>query len=312
MVTNAPPASNPDSDLDEAVSSVGKIISGGSLSHGSLYGDNFHVKATHNAINVAYTAIGLCPHQDLAYYESKPGFQLLHCIANCKRSNGGESLLIDCMAAAYHFRQLAPDLFEILVKCPATFVKVRDGASMMYHKPHIVLYHDGQSDLNNMDREIVSVNWSPPFQGRPHMHPDRVEDYFKAYAAFELMLDSSKCPMECSKASGISLDLALTLSEYAKKYTWIYHLKPGEIMVFNNTRMLHGRRRFVLGEPDDINTENNVERHLVGAYTNIDDSLNNYRLLLRQAGCTRKRVIPNVANGSISTSYPWGTNLMEY
>jgi len=292
IVTNALPSSNPE-NLDDIVCKVGKQLSGGSLSHGSLYGDTFHVRAKKNANNVAFTSVNLCPHQDMAYYESKPGFQLLHCIKNAVGTTGGESILIDCMAAAHRFRQLAPDLFEILVKCPATFVKSREGACMAYSKPHIALYNDGRCDLNDMDREIVSVHWSPPFEGSVQMHPDRIEDYFKAYAAFELMLDSTKCPIECSKASGISLDLAMSMSEYAKKYTWVYRLKLGEMLVFNNTRMLHGRRSFEVA-PE----ENGFNRHLIGAYTNIDDSLNNYRVLLREVGCAGRRVIPNVGNGS--------------
>jgi gamma-butyrobetaine dioxygenase len=31
-------------------------------------------------INVAYSTLGLVMHQDLVYYESPPGLQLLHCM----------------------------------------------------------------------------------------------------------------------------------------------------------------------------------------------------------------------------------------
>jgi len=204
------------------------------------------------------------------------------------------------MAAAHRFRQLAPDLFEILVKCPATFVKSRVGAYMTFTAPHISLHNDGCCDLNDMDREIVNVHWAPPFEGPLQIHPDRVEDYFKAYAAFELMLDNSKCPKACSEASSIGLDLAICLSEYARDYTWEYRLKPGEILVFNNTRMLHGRRKFeiIKGKNDGGGS---FERHLIGAYTNIDDSLNRYRVLLNESGlASGGRVIPNVGNGTRS------------
>eukprot|EP00553_Chaetoceros_curvisetus_P006664 CAMPEP_0204621360 /NCGR_PEP_ID=MMETSP0717-20131115/7089_1 /ASSEMBLY_ACC=CAM_ASM_000666 /TAXON_ID=230516 /ORGANISM="Chaetoceros curvisetus" /LENGTH=87 /DNA_ID=CAMNT_0051635737 /DNA_START=258 /DNA_END=518 /DNA_ORIENTATION=+ len=78
---------------------------------------------------------------------------------------GGESILIDCMAAAHTMRDLAPDLFETLVKCPATFVKQREGACMTYSKPHIVLQQSGHDDLNDMMREIVAIHWAPPFEG---------------------------------------------------------------------------------------------------------------------------------------------------
>lgn len=297
MVTNAPDVATQDSPQN-IVRNIGNIICLGPLSHGSLYGDTFHVKSTSDAVNVAYTSLELCPHQDLAYYESKPGFQMLHCASMPENIIGGESILIDCMAAAHKFRDVTPDLFEVLVKCPATFVKQRKGAIMTYSRPHIVLANHDNDDLNDMNREIVSVHWAPPFEGPLHIHPDRVEDYFKAYAAFELMLDNAKCPMACSEQSGIDLDLANSLADYARENTWQYRLKPGEVVVFNNTRMLHGRRAFEIPPTAQNKSGEDEERHLIGAYTNIDDSLNRYRVLLHDEN--EERIIPNVGNGSMS------------
>ena len=64
------------------------------------------------------------------------------------------------------------------------------------------------------------------------------------------------------------------LTDYAEKYTWERRLKTGEIIVFNNARMLHGRRGF------SFNGAGN--RHLLGCYTNLDDTLNRYRVLKRE------------------------------
>ena len=70
----------PTTDGHNPVTALGKLLSGGTLSHGSLYGDFFHVESVPNANNIAYTSEALPPHQDLTYYESKPFLQLLHCI----------------------------------------------------------------------------------------------------------------------------------------------------------------------------------------------------------------------------------------
>lgn len=308
MVQNAPHTKH--DSPEDVITHIGKVISGGALSHGSLYGDTFHVKSTRDAINVAYTSHELCPHQDLAYYESKPGFQLLFCASMPPNIIGGESLLIDCMAAAHAFREIAPDLFETLVKCSACFVKDRRGARMTYSRPHIVLHADGSSEWkNDIHREIVSVHWSPPFEGpMPTLRPELMEEYLKAYGAFELMLDNTKCPLTYSEATGIDLELTMKLAAYGKEYTWQKLLEPGEVLVFNNTRMLHGRRKFEMPSylEKDINEdgvaahnqESVMERHLVGGYTNIDDSLNRYRTLLKEANI--HRTIPNVGNGTVS------------
>merc|ERR1711865_1241309 len=68
--------------------------------------------------------------------------------------------------------------------------------------------------------------------------------------------------------------LAATLRQYAQHYTWEYTLQHGEILVFNNQRMVHGRRGF--------QTTGTAARHFIGGYTDAMATLNRYRLLLRQ------------------------------
>ena len=151
------PTDNYDFEDEASITQLANALSG--MSHGSLYGDLFQVKSSPNPNNIAYTSYALPPHQDLAYYESIPGLQLLHCIHNdCDGglSSSGESTLIDCMAAASFMRDVEPYYFDILTRVPATFVKQRDGVCMTYRRPHIIL----------SEGEIVGVNWSPPFEGR--------------------------------------------------------------------------------------------------------------------------------------------------
>ncbi|KAL9191089.1 hypothetical protein ACHAXT_000795 [Thalassiosira profunda] len=269
-------------DDELPVAKVAKAMSGGELSHGALYGNVFHVRVgERDSNNVAYTSEALCPHQDLAYYESPPGMQLLHCAAMGNAVEGGESTLIDAMAAAHRLREVRPQSFECLVRCPATFVKQRDGACLTYRRPHIVLAEDGGS--TGLDREIAAVFWSPPFEGPVCLPPDMVDRYYEAYADFERMLNGS--------ADGDSPDDEL--SQYAHDFTWERKLDPGDMLVFNNRRMVHGRRGFSGAQGASFEES---QRHLVGCYTNIDDTLNSYRVLLRE----RDYAMPilNVGNGT--------------
>jgi Taurine catabolism dioxygenase TauD, TfdA family len=57
------------------------------------------VQSMPDAHNIAYTNIPLCPHQDLAYYESKPGLHVLYCLKN-EGVKGGESVLVHAMACS--------------------------------------------------------------------------------------------------------------------------------------------------------------------------------------------------------------------
>ncbi len=265
---------------------------------------------------------------------------------------GGESILVDVMAAAYVFRTMASYFFDVLCNCCVTFVKERDGALMTYSRPHIQIQKHYYGDWKNEDKvtndgsdkgdvnangigrnyyeEIVSVHWAPPFEGPQHIAPDLLEAYYQAYSAFELMVDNTIDVKQRILEADIDADLAMALSKYARDYTWKYKLKPGEMIIFNNTRMLHGRREFELkatftdddcnessidgqnNYDDDDENKDEIEsksvenkrqnickksRHLIGAYTNIDDSLNKYRVMLKE-GKVSNRNIPNVGNGT--------------
>ena len=86
------------------------------------------------------------------------------------------------MAAANALREIAPHHFKTLVTTSATFIKQRDNVSMTYQRPHIVL--KAGEDMNDMNREIIGVNWSPPFEGPLSIPAHMVEHYFAAYSAF--------------------------------------------------------------------------------------------------------------------------------
>ena len=87
------------------------------------------------------------------------------------------------------------------------------------------------------------------------------------------------------------------LIDYAHAHTWTKRLEPGEILVFNNQRMLHGRRSFQVEMDQPTNG-----RHLVGCYTDLDETLNQYRLLRRHhlTDLGSPDYIPNPGNGSSS------------
>jgi gamma-butyrobetaine dioxygenase len=151
---------------------------------------------------------------------------------------------------------------------------------------------------------VVSVHWSPPFEGPLSVASDCVEDYYVAYSAFERMLDNT-LPKAAGETSNrllpmLSPSLEESLCEYANSYTWEQRLQPGEMLIFNNQRMLHGRRAFTMSS----SKQQEGQRHLMGCYTNIDDTLNEYRLLRRQCFYKNKEVsFPRIAgNGSSGTN----------
>lgn len=308
LIKNSPIHIDPNGfETDVAVADMAKRLSGGRLSHGSLYGDTFRVESQPNAQNIAYTSVALPPHQDLTYYESKPFLQLLQCVSNA--SKGGASVLIDAMAAVEWLRVIAPSIFDTLCKVEATFIKQRPGADMVSFKPHIV--------LSSSNQEVVEVNWSPPFEGPPMVGTtvQDMQDYIHAYQAMECLLNFNSREDRIDgddRTIGELLDPTLKeqLQAYAKDYTWESVLHPGDMIVFNNQRMCHGRRAFELVETHP----HRQQRHLIGCYTDAMETINEYRLLLRTKGHPlsrhdnhhhqlQQKGIKNAGNGTRGTRF---------
>lgn len=205
----------------------------------TIYGISFDVYSTPDPINIAYSDVELGLHMDLMYYESPPGLQLLHCLRFDTQVEGGDSVFLDSFHAAEELRKRFPEDFENLVRIPATFQKIhfeRDyPVKLVYKRPHIVL---------NTEKEIVAVNWSPAFEGPLFVPEEDVEPYFKAYRTFTKLLNES--PIQKS-----------------------IKMVPGDLVCFNNRRVLHGRKAFNL---------NGGVRHLKGAYVNIDEFRNTFQV----------------------------------
>jgi len=90
----------------------------------TIYGETFDVIAQHQPINVAYSNAELDFHMDLAYYESPPGIQFLHCLRFDDCVTGGETMFVDAWKVAEELRATYPDYFSTLTRVPATFQKI--------------------------------------------------------------------------------------------------------------------------------------------------------------------------------------------
>jgi len=227
----------------ETVLSLATLLSGGIGAQKTIYGTHFVVAATKAApINVAYTTSKLCLHQDLPYYEAPPGLQLLHCVRNDVKIIGGESLFIDGIDCAERFSKLYPKHFHILKSIHTCFEKINSDRApllpvhMRYFRPII----------QTVRNTIVAINWSPPFENPALSLCERskLSAFMDARNAFSEFLEEEDITKSPSK---------LTM-----------RLQPGEIVVFNNRRMLHGRNEFKVEGEDAM-------RKLIGCYVTSDD-----------------------------------------
>ena len=87
--------------------------------HETHYGRLFDVRVEPQAINLAYTSLGLPLHTDNPYHDPVPPVQILHCLRPAV--SGGANRLSDGFAAAEQLRVEDPRAFELLASRPLVF-----------------------------------------------------------------------------------------------------------------------------------------------------------------------------------------------
>lgn len=174
------------------------------------YGTVFDVVVEPNEeINLAYTAQEFDLHTDLAYRETSPGVQLLHCIRNSVQ--GGLSYFSDVHHAANKLRELDPKLFDVLVHFPATFI-VRDPyRSLKFRRQQPILALDYQGRLSD-------VHYGP-FMLPPVGHKEDVKLFYLAMDKLTKILQSHENKL-------------------------VEKMDPGDLYIFHNRRVLHGRSAY--------------------------------------------------------------------
>ncbi len=83
------------------------------------YGKWFNVKSKTNAVNLAYTNLGLQAHTDNPYRDPVPTIQILHCLKSSTK--GGDSKVVDGFNAALRLKKESKKYFDLLTKYTSRF-----------------------------------------------------------------------------------------------------------------------------------------------------------------------------------------------
>jgi gamma-butyrobetaine dioxygenase len=201
------------------------------------FGALFDVRSTPDATDLAYTNVSLDPHTDNPYRAPVPGIQLLHCLAN--ETSGGLSTLVDGFAVAQTLREEEPEAFRVLSQTPVRFKYVDADTELTASAPPIELDVTG---------ELKSIHFSPRLDFVPLFAPEQLEAYFQARRKFDQRLR-------------------------APQFEIRFLLEAGDLVMFDNCRLLHGRTGFDPAEG---------LRHLQGCYIDIDGPRSLYRVLRRR------------------------------
>jgi gamma-butyrobetaine dioxygenase len=183
------------------------------------YGRLFDVVSVEEPMNLAFTAMALGNHTDNPYRDPVPQLQLLHCLEAA--GEGGESIVVDGFAVAERLRREAPAEFDLLTKTKVPFRYLEPGSVDLRHEAPLVEL-DAGGDLR-------TVRYNSRSTGPIDLDPDDVPAFYAAHRRFGRLLH----------------DPAMTVG---------FKLRPGDLFIVDNRRVLHGRRGFGGGR-----------RHLQGA-----------------------------------------------
>jgi len=198
------------------------------------YGLLFDVRSVPQPENLAYSDLGLGLHTDNPYREPVPGFQALHALVTSPE--GGDSLFADGFALAAHLRESAPEAFRLLTTTAVPFHYASADAELYAARPLIRLSCEGEvAAVHYNNRSIRVAAHSPP-------------QFYAAYRRFAALLREPR----------FQLRLKLT---------------DGDLVVFDNQRVLHGRTAF---------TSAKHPRHLQGCYLTRDSVFSEAGLLRRK------------------------------
>lgn len=185
--------------------------------------------------DTAYTNLYLASHTDGTYWSDTPGLQLFHLLHHVGK--GGETMLVDGFAAAQQLKDHDPDSYDFLsrIKIPAHSAGEEDVCITPTMPMPIFTHH-------SVTGELVQVRWNNDDRSTMDQweSPDDVDKFYKAIRLWKKILLENEI---------------------------VYKLTPGTCLIFDNWRVLHGRKAF------------DGNRRMCGAYINRDDFISRLRLL---------------------------------
>ena len=205
------------------MSSVENIVNKIGYVRNSIFGGLWSFESNEDKADSAYTQEELRPHTDATYSNDAPGLQLLLC---CEyKAKGGDSIMVDGFKIAEIIKKDNKELFDILSTINVKGSYIGDGVFLEAERPIFNL---------NSKKELFQVSFNNYDRAPFRFEKDLTIKFYEAIRTFDLMANS-------------------------KEYQWRHILKPGELLIFNNWRVLHGRGSF------------DGTRKISGCYINKED-----------------------------------------
>jgi alpha-ketoglutarate-dependent taurine dioxygenase len=226
-----------DVPIEDGAAKAALLRIAASISVGGETNDSrlFDIRNVPEASNNGYIIPPLPVYTDHPYRDPVPGFQLLHCLS--APGQGGESVFVDGMAVAECLRAHDPDAFTTLSQIPILYRFEDAGVELVTERTMLEVDTQGQfRAFCYDDRSIAPLPLKEP----------RLKKYYAAYRQLAELLREPARSVSC-------------------------RLQPGDLVLFDNTRILHGHTAFSVGA-----------RHFQGCHTDADGLYSALAMLSRQ------------------------------
>ena len=197
----------------------------------TIFGDLWEFRSDGGFDDTASTPLEITPHTDGTYSHDAPGLLALHC--HVYDATGGENVFVCGHALSDRLAAESPRHHEVLrtVEIPGQYIG--DGAHLMARRPALRFEGD----------RLVQVSYNHHDRAPFRLEEPLMTDVLDALARLDAIANDA--PMQFELA-----------------------LRPGDMVVFDNWRVLHGRRAF------------RGERVIAGGYVNREDVESTARRLL--------------------------------
>lgn len=200
------------------------------------FGEIFDVVTEIDPTDLAYTPIHLNAHSDGPYRKPVPGLQMLHCLVN--DTDGGYSTLVDGFGASQELAEADPEAYRALTEVDVEFRY--DMISDVIINRSRILELDDAGDFKQI-RFSHRLDYVTPED------PDVLDSFYRGRS---WLRDRMNNPTNQVK----------------------FLLEPGDVMIMDNHRLLHGRTAF---------DSSKGRRHLQGCYIDHDGPDAKWRLARR-------------------------------
>ena len=180
------------------------------------FGDLFDIRSLPadrqgTGLNIGATSSNAqAPHTDEGWRHGPPGISMMHCLC-ADPTGGGASRYVDGISAAEALRQSEPAAFELLSSTQFTFCAERNPEERFVSRSRVIAIDsdDVVRGIRVTDRTLQPLN----------LPPEQVEDAYAALGLFYALLLGPEFRLE-------------------------HLLQPGELVIFDNHRVLHARCAF--------------------------------------------------------------------